>query len=113
MTFTVLTKLETYIFLYLKLINNMKEISVTITGIELDFETAGKIASIIASKIDKNSMLLAWYDARKGDLCPNVCCDEDEPNWHVEVREGTIKIKVNSVYEFIYTAPTTLVVQNQ
>ncbi len=94
----------------------MKEINVTITGIELDFETAGKIANIIASKINKNSMLLAWYDTRRECHCPETdCCGEDESNWQAfaEPREDAIKIRVNGIYEFIYISPATLVVQSQ
>ena len=91
----------------------MNEIDITVSGIELDFETAGEIANIIASKIDKNSILLAWLDNR-GDSChPSIdCCDENTPQTaYEESRKDTIKIRVNKIYEFIFRKSETLVVQ--
>ena len=86
----------------------MKDILIAITGVELDFEMARKMASIIAQGKNRETDCIAWADARQKSHSPSyVQCEiNGRPGWEVygENHGGWLKIIFNQgEYVFIYS----------
>ncbi len=86
----------------------MKDILIAITGVELDFEMARKMASIIAQQESRESDCIAWSDARQKSHSPSyVQCEiNGRPGWEVygENHGGWLKISFNDgEYVFIHS----------
>ncbi|MDH3347973.1 MAG: AF1514 family protein [Desulfobulbaceae bacterium] len=86
----------------------MKEINLTISGLELDFDTARAMATTLAEQDDQETMLVAWYDESTNNHSP--CCVKcqigDTPGWEVYGRNhgGRLRIDINDgAYIFIQT----------
>lgn len=86
----------------------MKDILIAITGVELDFEMARKMASLIAQQENRETDCIAWADARQKKYSPSyVQCEiNGKPGWEVygENHGGWVKIVFNQgEYVFIYS----------
>lgn len=86
----------------------MKDIFISITGMELDFDAARAISTALAEKGNEETTLVAWSDQKKNTHSP--CCVRceigDKPGWEVygENHEGRLKIIINDrEFVFIYT----------
>ncbi|HIJ77984.1 MAG: AF1514 family protein [Desulfobulbaceae bacterium] len=86
----------------------MQNILVSITGTELDFDSARGMAFSLAEKGNKDTSLVAWHDGIKQKHSP--CCVRCElggrPGWEVygENHQGRLMIIFNDrQYVFIHT----------
>jgi len=86
----------------------MKEIKLTVSGLDVDFEDAQSIAESIASRKNPETDLMAWYDKTHDRHSPSIveCNKEGTPGWEEYGRHhgGKLEIKINNGdYVFIYT----------
>ena len=71
---------------------------------DLNFEKACDLSRIRAREIDKDAMMLAWFNRRNGEGFPDYDCGAgDKPPWRVfaDARGGNLTIDVNDG-EFIF-----------
>jgi hypothetical protein len=85
----------------------MVHIEMTIKGVVLDFELAGKLAEDVVGQIIDEPMMLCWSDKQRSLHSPSgVHCEiKGEPGWEVYGRNhgGQYRISINSdEYVFIF-----------
>jgi hypothetical protein len=79
-------------------------INLQITDCDLSFEEVCDQARYRARQINKDAMMLAWYNRRSGEGFPDYDCGaNDKPPWQVfaEARGANLTIDVNNG-EFIF-----------
>lgn len=86
----------------------MDQVTLTIGGFDLDFDTARGLALTLASRDNPETMLVAWSDQEKGVHSPScVKCEINElPGWEVYGRnhDGRLRIDFNDdAFVFIHT----------
>jgi hypothetical protein len=59
----------------------MREVTLRIDGVGLDFTLAEALARQVASKVEGEAMLLAWFDRKAGRECPEVKECMHKPGW--------------------------------
>ncbi len=73
---------------------------------DLDFEEASDLARTRAREINKDAMMLAWFNRRSGKGFPDYDCGAgDKPPWRVfaEARGANLTVDVNDGdYIFMY-----------
>ena len=86
----------------------MKDVPITISGLDLNFDGARAITKILAEQGDPETMLVAWYDRATNNHSP--CCVKcqigDTPGWEVYGRNhgGRLRFDINDgAHIFIYT----------
>lgn len=82
----------------------MKNISISISGIELDFETAQDMTEAIAKKLNPETELMAWFDKKQNKQSPSAV--ECSAGWerYGETHGAQWEITVNNgEYAFMYT----------
>jgi hypothetical protein len=87
----------------------MREVRVSVEGVELDFEAASGLAKQAASHATREAMLLAWFDRRKGKECPEVPECMHKPGWiaYAESRGADMRVVVNDgEYVFLFRPAT-------
>ena len=81
-------------------------VKLQITDADLDFAKASAQAKRKAREINKDAMMLAWFNRRSGEGFPDYDCGaNDKPPWQVfaDARGGNLTIDVNDgEYIFIY-----------
>ena len=81
-------------------------VSLRVTDRELDFEEAANLARARAREINKDAMMLAWFNRRSGEGFPDHDCGAgDKPPWRVfaEARGANLTVDVNDGdYIFMY-----------
>lgn len=85
----------------------MQEIGLTVSGAQLDFESARKLADLAAARLAPEPMLLAWFDKLQGKESPEVHECQHKPGWlaYAESHGGDIKVGINGgEYIFIYAS---------
>ena len=87
---------------------NMQDIQLSLTGMDVNFETYREITGLLAAQGDEETMLVAWSDRGRGNHSP--CCVKcqigAEPGWEVYGRNhgGRLRFSINNdEYVFIYT----------
>lgn len=83
----------------------MREVSLHVDGMDLDFDLAGDLARQVASKVEGEAMLLAWFDRKAGRECPEVRECMHKPGWLAYARGhgGDLSVEVNDgEYVFIF-----------
>ncbi len=86
----------------------MEEVTVTVTGVPLAFESARAIARLLAARDEPETMLVAWCDREQGKHSPScVKCEiHGAPGWEVYGRNhgGRLRIALNNgAFVFIHT----------
>ena len=79
-------------------------VNLQITGRDLSFEEISDLARSRAREINKDAMMLAWFNRRSGEGFPDYDCGAgDKPPWRVfaEARGANLTIDVNDG-EFIF-----------
>lgn len=79
----------------------MREISLVVSGLTLDFEQAQALARTAAH----GAMLLAWFDRERGQESPRVPECQHKPGWlaYAESHGGNLRVDVNhGAYVFIF-----------
>jgi hypothetical protein len=66
----------------------MKQINISINGMELDYKTANSIARSVANILDVEPTVVAWHDARANKMSPAI--------------EGADIHSVNGDFDFIF-----------
>jgi hypothetical protein len=73
---------------------------------DLDFEKASDLARTRARAINKDAMMLAWFNRHSGEGFPDYDCGaSDRPPWRVfaEARGANLTVDVNDgEYIFLY-----------
>ncbi len=86
----------------------MKDVLISITGVELDYELARSVAQQVAEQDEEEVMLISWMDSKREKHSPQCvrCQIGDTPGWEVygENHGGRLKIIINDrEYVFIYS----------
>lgn len=86
----------------------MKEISITISGFNVDFDCAQAIAKAIAARENPDTDAMAWFDKKHNKHSPSIveCNTKGVPGWEEYGRHhgGRWKIIINKGdYVFVYT----------
>ena len=84
--------------------NTPETIKLSITDADLDFEKASDLSRARAREINKDAMMLAWFNRRSGEGFPDYDCGAaDKPPWRVfaDARGGNLTVDVNDG-EFIF-----------
>jgi hypothetical protein len=79
-------------------------VNLQISGRNLSFEEISDLARSRAREINKDAMMLAWFNRRSGEGFPDYECGAgDKPPWRVfaEARGANLTIDVNDG-EFIF-----------
>lgn len=85
----------------------MQEIALTVSGIDLDFETAQALAKIVVARREADAMLLAWWDRARRKASPDIPECQHQPAWlaYAESRGGRLMVNVNrGDYRFVFRA---------
>ena len=84
--------------------NAPETIKMNITDPDLNFEKAYHLSRVRAREINKDAMMLAWFNRRSGEGFPDYDCGAaDKAPWRVfaDARGGNLTIDVNDG-EFIF-----------
>lgn len=86
----------------------MKNIELSIVGMEIDFELVRAVAEILALKGNEYATLVSWNDREKNIHSPQClkCEIKGDPGWEVYGRnhEGRLRISINDdQYVLIYS----------
>lgn len=79
-------------------------VKIQIAGSDLDFEKVSDLSRSRAREINKDAMMLAWFNGRSGEGFPDYDCGASgKPPWRVfaEARGANLTIDVNDG-EFIF-----------
>ncbi len=79
-------------------------VNLQIADNDLDFEKAADLARSRAREINKDAMMLSWFNRRSGEGFPDYDCGAgDKPPWRVfaESRGANLTVDVNDG-EFIF-----------
>jgi YHS domain-containing protein len=85
----------------------MPEIGLTVTGCDLDFDAAQRLARALASRQGAEPMLLAWFDRRREQASPNIPECQRLPGWlaYAQGHGGNLKVDINGgEYVFIFVS---------
>lgn len=85
----------------------MPEIGLTVTGCDLDFDTAQRLARALASRQGAEPMLLAWFDRRRGQASPDIPECQRLPGWlaYAQGHGGNLTVDINGgEYLFIFVS---------
>ncbi len=85
----------------------MREIALTVSGIDPDFETAQALARIVAERRDAGAMLLAWWDRARRQASPDIPECQHQPAWlaYAKSRGARLMVNVNrGAYRFVFRA---------
>lgn len=82
----------------------MKQISVTIQGLPLDYETASAIARSVARQLETEPTVVAWHDAPRGRMSPVIEGADVHSRWrdYGEAHRGDFAVSINGDYDFIF-----------
>lgn len=85
---------------------NIKEIDVSVQGTALDYAAA----DVLAKKVARDVMLVAWFDGKNDVGYPVVQeCTGDKPSWlaYAESHGGNLGVNINGG-EFVFVFATKL-----
>ncbi len=89
---------------------NIKEIDVSVQGAALDYAAAHALADVLAKKVARDAMLVAWFDGKNNVGYPQVQeCTGDKPGWlaYAESHGGNLGVNINGG-EFVFVFATGL-----
>lgn len=89
---------------------NFKEIDVSVQGTALDYAAADALADVLAKKVARDVMLVAWFDGKNDVGYPVVQeCTGDKPTWlaYAESHGGNLGVNINGG-EFVFVFATGL-----
>lgn len=89
---------------------NIKEIDVSVQGAALDYAAAHALAGVLAKKLARDAMLVAWFDGKNDVGYPVVQeCTGDKPGWlaYAESHGGNLGVNINGG-EFVFVFTTEL-----
>lgn len=84
---------------------DFETVHMTLAENDLPFAEVSARAKQTAREINKDAMMLSWYDRRRGEGYPNYECSSDRPFWEMfaESRGCNLEIVVNDgAYIFYY-----------
>ena len=81
----------------------MRVIEIATRGVELDFDSARAMASLLAGKVVGGAMLVAWFDGKAGKGHPDASECTDKPGWlaYAESHGGDIRVNINH-HEYVF-----------
>ncbi len=82
----------------------MKQINISISGMDMDYKTANTIARSIAATMDAEPTVVAWHDARSAKMSPVIEGSDIHSRWrdYGETHGGDVSVSVNGDYDFIF-----------
>lgn len=82
----------------------MKEVNISIQGMDLDYKTAHRVANSVAGLFNQEPALIAWHDEPHQKMSPAIAGADIHSRWHDygESYGGTVNISINGDYDFIY-----------
>ncbi len=86
----------------------IREVTITASGLDVDFETAQGLAKTAAYRCtkDEEAKLIAWFDRARAKGYPEVSESQKKPAWltYAKSHEGKIIIDVNhGLYMFVFS----------
>ena len=88
---------------------NFETIKISVEGKEIDYSLARRLSEDITSTIMTDSILIAWFDGKKGQEHPQVPECQHKPGWlaYAEGHGGRVRVDVNETeYSFIFADAT-------
>ena len=82
----------------------MREISINIQGVGMDFRQAAKVAKSIATLFDQEPTLVSWHDGKRKIMSPAIEGADVFTRWrdYGESMGGDVEVAVNGDYDFIF-----------
>lgn len=86
----------------------MKQINISVSGMEMDYKTANSIAHSVAGMVDAEPTMVAWHDARMHKMSPAIEGADVQNRWrdYGETHGGNVNISVNGDFDFIFADST-------
>ena len=84
----------------------MKDINVTLSGVDMSYKMASLIAHTIAQEINgKEPIVVAWHDKPQSRMSPVIEGADIHTRWHDygESHGGKLEVDVNGDYDFIFS----------
>lgn len=84
----------------------MRDINVSLSGMEVDYELASKVAATIAGSMNgKEPVMVAWHDKPHARMSPAIEGGDINTRWHDygASHGGKLEIGVNGEYDFIFS----------
>lgn len=82
----------------------MKNIDLSVKGLDLDYGTARSMAKSVARMLDKKPALIAWHDKPRATMGPAIEGADVNTRWHDygESFGGNVEVNVNDDYQFVF-----------
>ncbi|MCG8429037.1 MAG: AF1514 family protein [Chromatiales bacterium] len=82
----------------------MKQINISIDGMDLDYKSANAIARSLAAMFEREPTVVAWHDAVHSKMSPVIEGADVNTRWrdYGEAYGGKVSIDINGEYDFIF-----------
>jgi len=82
----------------------MQDINLSVQGIDVDYLTARAMATSVAQLVEKQPVIISWYDKPQGRIGPDIPGADLQTRWrdYGESNGGNLEISVNGDYEFVF-----------
>lgn len=82
----------------------MKQINLTVTGMNMDYRTANAIARSVAGLLDQEPTVVAWHDGVRNKMSPVIEGADTQNRWndYGVSHGGNLSVSVNGDYDFIF-----------
>ena len=84
---------------------DFETIKISVEGKEIDYSLAMRLSEDLLSTVLDESILIAWFDGKKGEEHPSVPECEHKPGWlaYADGHGGRVDVDVNETeYGFIF-----------
>src|SRR5574340_146374 len=85
--------------------SEMRNVNVSLSGLETDYRMASKVAQIIAEELNEGEpIVVAWHDKIHSRMSPVIEGGDINTRWHDygESHGGRLQVDVNGDYDFIF-----------
>lgn len=83
----------------------MKDINVSLSGMDIDYKMASRIAATIAKELNHGEpVMVAWHDRMTSRMSPVIEGGDVHTRWHDygESHGGKLEVDVNGDFDFIF-----------
>lgn len=84
----------------------MRELNVNLSGMEVDYAMASRVAAAIAREMNgKEPVMVAWHDKLHARMSPVIEGGDINTRWHDygASHGGKLQVDINGDYDFIFT----------
>jgi len=82
----------------------MKQINISVNGMDIDYKTASVIARSVAEQCEQEPTVVAWHDAKRHRMSPVIEGADEHSRWkdYGQSHGGDVNISINGDYDFIF-----------